>query len=276
MGNSYSTYIIVHAIPMPWKNSRPWLTRWSDKHDDSIEQLRARDGIWTGHPLFKLQINRLSSSARIVVHNAVSSTQVTIIQADSEHNARLGYQHLVHMVLSEDDVANPETVRLALESRQIMHPSRLQSLVNSLINRFPEPLLQPFDRRWNPAEFEADIILVHGLGGDSQATWTNAAGLWPVIWLLDSHIGIRSMLGQYNISDLPPENKIRVLTVSHNAAMFNTNAESNPIYIADRLAGLLLHAGVGSKPVIWLAHSLGGLIVKEVLFASQDGNERIF
>jgi pimeloyl-ACP methyl ester carboxylesterase len=259
---------------MHWKTSNPLLTRWSDEDDDIIETVRAQDEIYGEQPLFKLQTKAFSSAARIVVRNYVSSTQVTVIDADSIHYARLGYQELVNMILSPDDLANPETVRLALERRLKLPASRLQNLVNPDGDRFPDPMLRPFDHRWNPTEFEADIILVHGLGGDSRSTWTNTAGMWPIIWLLDAQVGIQSMLHQYNINDLPAANRIRVLTVSHRAAMFNIDIESDPQYIARRLVGLLFSVGVGSKPIIWLAHSLGGLIVKEILFATQNGSQR--
>ncbi|CAF3890150.1 unnamed protein product [Rotaria sp. Silwood1] len=132
-------------------------------------------------------------------------------------------------------------------------------------------MLQPVARIWNPTDFEADIILVHGLGGDSRTTWTNSAGDWPINWLLDSQVGIRGMLTQYGIQDLPQANKIRVLTVSHRSDMFNSDADSDPYNIATQLIRHLFHAGVGSKPIVWITHSLGGLIIKEILlFASKN------
>lgn len=256
---------------MEWKDSQPFLSSWFDKDDDIIEAILAPENTHQGYPIFKLQKRPFVNSVRIVVRNYVLSKQVTVIEADSAQDARLGYQELINIMLTGDQLVNPETVKSALEQYQTSSGCRLQNLTNQYINRFPEPLLKPIGHNWNPVHFEADIILVHGLGGDSKTTWVNNAGLWPIVWLLDSQNGIRSMLNRFNISDLPPVNRIRVLTVSHRANMFNIDPESDPRHITQRLMGLLCHAGVGSKPIIWIAHSLGGLIVKEILFASQGG-----
>ncbi|XP_026490005.1 protein SERAC1 [Vanessa tameamea] len=42
---------------------------------------------------------------------------------------------------------------------------------------------------------------------------------------------------------------------------------------ADELASTLLHAGVGTNNVVWLAHSMGGLIVKQLLVDAAQRND---
>jgi pimeloyl-ACP methyl ester carboxylesterase len=271
MGSSSSKYTINHGKPMKWKPSDPLFSLWKDKDDDLIEAIRVPANNHQEVPIFKLQRRSLSSDTRIIARDYTELRQVTILEALTEEDARLGYRYLVNVVLNAGDLISPENVKLALENRETLPGIRFHNLINPHNNLFTCPLLQPLHECWNPADFEADIILVHGLGGDSQTTWFNDAGLWPIVWLFDLQNGINSMPARYNIRDLPPVNKIRLLTVKHHANMFSTDNESDPRYIAQRLVGLLFDAGVGSKPIVWIAHSLGGLIVKEILYASQRG-----
>ena len=83
-------------------------------------------------------------------------------------------------------------------------------MINLQASLFPDPILRPVK---GPTHFEADIILVHGLDGNSRTMWTNEAGEWPIVWLLDSNVGISKMLAQYGIRDLASANKIRVLSI---------------------------------------------------------------
>ena len=274
MGNSAEKYTLIHGHPIQWKDSASSIFSWSDCDDDIIETRRAPQNTYGGHPIFKLQQRLIFKSAKIVVRNYESLVQATIMRADSKEDARLGYQYLVNMVLDEHDLTNPETVISALERLQTLPGTRFENLTHVHGDLFPELLLQPLEPRWNPKDFHADIILVHGLGGDSKTTWLNHIGTWPIVWLLDAQSGIRSMIGRYDIRDLPIPNKIRVLTVAHRCDMFNNAHDTDPRLIAHRLVELLAHAGVGSKPIVWIAHSLGGLIVKEVLYATRHGFRR--
>ena len=105
---------------------------------------------------------------------------------------------------------------------------------------------------------KADVIFVHGLGGDPIATWqpkeNNPADSWPN-WLAsaDETIGVYSL--QYEAqpsawlgSSLPlVDRATEVLTI---------------LEIDD----------IGKRPIIWVTHSLGGLLVKQLLRHADDQN----
>jgi pimeloyl-ACP methyl ester carboxylesterase len=96
-----------------------------------------------------------------------------------------------------------------------------------------------------------DIVFVHGLNGDARATWHpegQAEESWPK-WLCE---------------DIP---EIKVWSVGYEASSFGWKGSTMPL--ADRAVNalvLLETYGIGKeKPVVFITHSLGGLLVKEML-----------
>ncbi|KAH7411335.1 ribonuclease p/mrp subunit [Cadophora sp. MPI-SDFR-AT-0126] len=111
---------------------------------------------------------------------------------------------------------------------------------------------------------EVDIVAVHGLNGDRLRTWTTQSGPSPVCWL--SH---PDFLPRY----LP---QARVLTYGYNA---NISSLGSKIAGSERL---LQHAqtlvaqltadreldDASQRPIIFVCHSLGGIVVKKALVYS--------
>ncbi|PVH80413.1 hypothetical protein DL98DRAFT_628851 [Cadophora sp. DSE1049] len=111
---------------------------------------------------------------------------------------------------------------------------------------------------------EVDIVAVHGLNGDRLRTWTTQSGPSPICWL--SH---PNFLPRY----LP---QARVLTYGYNA---NISSLGSKIAGSERL---LQHAqtlvaqltadreldGASQRPILFVCHSLGGIIVKKALVYS--------
>lgn len=99
---------------------------------------------------------------------------------------------------------------------------------------------------------DVDVIFVHGLSSGAQSAWENQNNdLWPM-WL-----------GQM----LP---QARILLLNYPAAALFTG-DSSRINIQERarnLANLLPANGIGSRQTIFVCHSLGGIMVKEILRAS--------
>ncbi|WP_417834344.1 ABC-three component system protein [Thalassospira xiamenensis] len=105
---------------------------------------------------------------------------------------------------------------------------------------------------------EIDVIFVHGLTGDPHKTWVWEGG--DQSWLID--------LG----SDL---NKANVWTLGYPASLFVQWAKKE-MNIYDRAGNVLeqlASKGVGQRPIVFVAHSLGGILVKQIVLRSKDSDD---
>ncbi|XP_037101156.1 protein SERAC1 isoform X1 [Syngnathus acus] len=133
-------------------------------------------------------------------------------------------------------------------------------------------VLHPQTRANQP--IKADVLFIHGILGAAFKTWRQRdrsdlhdendkddyTECWPKTWLA---------------ADCP---NLRVLSVEYDSHlsdwMAKCPAENQRKSLAFRSRELLKKlkmAGVGDRPVVWVAHSMGGLLVKKMLIdASQD------
>lgn len=140
-------------------------------------------------------------------------------------------------------------------------------------------LLHPTHRSSDP--LMADVVFVHGLLGGPFKTWRQQdRKLADKDKVSDGQESVRK--GTYTFcwpkdwlaKDVP---FIRILSVEYNTNLSTWNA-SCPYEIekrslqrrASELQEKLKAAGVGSRPIIWVTHSMGGLLVKELLCQSDQ------
>src|SRR5262245_4790250 len=96
----------------------------------------------------------------------------------------------------------------------------------------------------------ADVIFVHGLGGGSHSTWAAtdvAHGFWP------------SWIGE-------DFGNAGVWTLGYRADVSAWTSESMPL--ADRGTAILetlTNEGIGERSVIFITHSMGGVLAKQIL-----------
>ncbi|KAK4032075.1 Alpha/Beta hydrolase protein [Parachaetomium inaequale] len=101
-----------------------------------------------------------------------------------------------------------------------------------------------------------DVVLIHGLNGDSVKTWTHETT--QVCWPRDL------------LPDVLPS--ARVLSLCYNADIHgNTSVagiRGNAQVLLARLRDLR-DEGNHDKPIVFVAHSLGGIILKQALYLAQ-------
>jgi pimeloyl-ACP methyl ester carboxylesterase len=96
------------------------------------------------------------------------------------------------------------------------------------------------------------IVIIHGLNGDATNSWTNpeTKAFWPKDFL------------PYDIPEA------RVLTFGYNAAAAFGNTTADIVDHAKDLLGSLVDKREEEdeklRPIIFVAHSLGGIVVKQV------------
>ena len=105
---------------------------------------------------------------------------------------------------------------------------------------------------------EMDVVLVHGLIGDSRETWKNKKGeLWPE-WLA---------------RELP---NISIYSLGYPSCYFKKWGE-NEMDIFERANSFLDHMQtkeLGEKPLVFVCHSFGGLLTETILRKAHDSENK--
>jgi pimeloyl-ACP methyl ester carboxylesterase len=118
-----------------------------------------------------------------------------------------------------------------------------------------------------------DLVLVHGLTGDAETTWKGpirlrrSKTLWPEEYLFSEDENI-SVFGVGAVHGNALTRSVRVLVVEHKLFLNSTEESVTVEGTIKELMRALHDAQVGCRPVIWIGHSIGGLLIKEVLWAS--------
>ncbi|KAL8705747.1 MAG: hypothetical protein Q9201_001142 [Fulgogasparrea decipioides] len=115
----------------------------------------------------------------------------------------------------------------------------------------------------SPQKPNVDVVFVHGLNGDPHNTWTSdhSKVFWPA-------------------QTLPPlleEERARILVYGYDADVtsFTDGASKDKIHnhaehlVAELVANRRIRK-VLERPIVWVAHSLGGLVVKRALIHSSE------
>ncbi|CAK8689305.1 protein SERAC1-like isoform X2 [Clavelina lepadiformis] len=160
---------------------------------------------------------------------------------------------------------------LAEISKSPYAPMRIQAsrgLANldreAMKENFEDGVYVLYPRHRSKLKPEADIIFVHGLMGGAFYSWRQQDGVsgtdknrtdcWPEDWLPIDLPGCRVMCVEYdtNLSEwmslCPHELERR--TISYRSRI---------------LLEKMMKAGIGERPIVWVAHSMGGLIIKRML-----------
>ncbi|KAG8503129.1 hypothetical protein CXB51_000936 [Gossypium anomalum] len=123
---------------------------------------------------------------------------------------------------------------------------------------------------------QMDIVFVHGLRGGPYKTWRIAedksstkSGL---VEKIDEEAGKLGTFwpGEWLSADFP---QARLFSLKYKTNLTQWSGASLPLQeVSSMLLKKLVAAGIGSRPVVFVTHSLGGLVVKQMLFKAKAEN----
>ncbi|KAF2181455.1 putative ribonuclease p/mrp subunit [Zopfia rhizophila CBS 207.26] len=136
----------------------------------------------------------------------------------------------------------------------------------------PHGLGEPF---FNPPDAKVDIVFVHGLGGDRIKTWTSKptedipkSTFWPKDLLPETCKAARILSFGYDSS------------FEHFYPLYSSAQDSDGITIDDHSGALLQSLArlrdtskTLDRPIIFVTHSLGGLVCAHALSGEHSANE---
>uniref|UniRef100_U3E0S0 Protein SERAC1 n=1 Tax=Callithrix jacchus TaxID=9483 RepID=U3E0S0_CALJA len=170
----------------------------------------------------------------------------------------------------------------AMKSHHIMEASHAARILANLDRETVQEkyqdgvyVLHPQYRTSQP--IKADVLFIHGLMGAAFKTWRQQDSeqaviqkpiededkyttCWPKTWLA---------------KDCPA---LRIISVEYDTSLSDWRArcplERRSIaFRSDELLRKLRAAGVGDRPVVWISHSMGGLLVKKMLLEASKKPE---
>ncbi|XP_023370393.1 protein SERAC1 isoform X2 [Otolemur garnettii] len=170
----------------------------------------------------------------------------------------------------------------AMKSRQIMEASHAARVLANLDRETVQEkyedgvyVLHPQHRTSQP--IKADVLFIHGLMGAAFKTWRQQdreqvvtekalddedryTTCWPKSWLA---------------KDCPA---LRIISVEYDTTLSDWRARcpmerKSIAFRSSEILRKLRAAGVGDRPMIWVSHSMGGLLVKKMLLEASQKPE---
>ncbi|XP_051149831.1 uncharacterized protein LOC127264392 [Andrographis paniculata] len=118
-----------------------------------------------------------------------------------------------------------------------------------------------------------DVVFVHGLRGGPFKTWrvsedksSTKSGL---VEKIDEEAGKRGTFwpGEWLAADFP---HARLFSIKYKTNLTQWSGASLPLQeVSSMLLDKLVAAGIGDRPVVFVTHSLGGLVVKQMLYKAK-------
>src|SRR5574338_129950 len=134
--------------------------------------------------------------------------------------------------------------------------------------------LIPIGEKSGGSDVMANVVFVHGLGGNNRETWQYDKGdetsFWPQ-WLYDdlnsASGGMSRPVGVWSLGY--PAEVFQVL-------FFSKERDDSVPQRARNMIDMLVSHRLADRPIVFVTHSLGGILVKQMLRSSRDaGNPRL-
>ncbi|KAJ2901824.1 Protein SERAC1 [Zalerion maritima] len=118
-------------------------------------------------------------------------------------------------------------------------------------------------------EAEVDIVLVHGLNGEPERTWTSSKTgvFWPIDLLPET---LKDKPANILVYGYNADVYTSVLSTRHNTSTSSDFILGHAQTLVNTLAIYRKSERTSRNPIIWVAHSLGGILVKRALLYSND------
>ncbi|RDX76856.1 putative inactive heme oxygenase 2, chloroplastic, partial [Mucuna pruriens] len=121
-----------------------------------------------------------------------------------------------------------------------------------------------------------DIVFVHGLRGGPYKTWRIAeeksSTSSHLVEKIDEEAGKLGTFwpGEWLSSDFP---EARLFSLKYKTNLTQWSGASLPLQeVSSMLLEKLVAAGIGNRPVVFVTHSMGGLVVKQILHKAKEEN----
>lgn len=104
----------------------------------------------------------------------------------------------------------------------------------------------------------ADIVFIHGLDGDAKKTWNYKDKKGEIFWP-------NWLIGHFPL--------LQIWTLDHPSKMFASLTKGDEMDFFKRTVAILdylISNDIGLRPLIFVCHSLGGVLTKALLRKSQD------
>lgn len=224
-----------------------------------------RPGLYLLHPLYRTTSPHVCDT--LLVHGLRGGVFVTWRQRDKKCAEPLG---IIEVTMSDNDCdpcieSNEEKHYLDPELRQVMadlieiEEERLVSDYDLILHDLPiQAKREPHNQNYSSNRKRQALM-------QEEEDKCNHTYCWPKDWL-------------------PKDcNHLRILGINYWSSLSEW-LEKCPLQTADiatrsaDIAPMLIDAGVGRKnvPVVWLAHSMGGLIVKQMLTEASSSSDADF
>ncbi len=123
----------------------------------------------------------------------------------------------------------------------------------------------------NNAKRKADLLFIHGLGGDGLSTWRHDqdnSAFWPSwVGIKFPEIGVWSL--DYAASPTKWNRFLGWFSRSRHDKGHSMALPDRALQVLD----LMVQRGFGQRAIVFVCHSLGGLLTKQILRTSADASE---
>ncbi|KAL4312997.1 hypothetical protein GQ457_01G010270 [Hibiscus cannabinus] len=123
---------------------------------------------------------------------------------------------------------------------------------------------------------QMDIVFVHGLRGGPYKTWRISEDKYStksgLVEKIDEEAGKHGTFwpAEWLSADFP---KARMFSLKYKTNLTQWSGASLPLQeVSSMLLKKLIAAGIGTRPVVFVTHSLGGLVVKQMLYKAKTEN----